>query len=37
MIHAIHTAILWACAVAFILIASVVILAGMGKIGRAHV
>ncbi len=31
MIHAIHTAILWACAVALILIASVVILAGMGK------
>ena len=31
MIHAIHTVILWACAVALILIASVVILAGMGK------
>ena len=31
MIHAIHTAILWACAVALILIASVVILAGIGK------
>ena len=31
MIQAIHTAILWACAVALILIASVVILAGMGK------
>ena len=31
MIHAIHTAILWTCAVALILIASVVILAGMGK------
>ena len=31
MIHAIHTAILWACAVALILIASVVIIAGIGK------
>ena len=31
MTHAIHTAILWACAVALILIASVAILAGMGK------
>ena len=31
MIHAIHTAILWACAVALILIASVVIFAGMCK------
>ena len=31
MIHALHTVILWACAVALILIASVVILAGMGK------
>lgn len=31
MIQAIHTAILWACAVALILIASVVILASMGK------
>ena len=31
MTHTIHTAILWACAVALILIASVVILAGMGK------
>ena len=31
MIHAIQTVILWACAVALILIASVVILAGMGK------
>ena len=31
MIHAIHTVILWACAVALILIASVVILAGLGK------
>ena len=31
MIHAIHTVIFWACAVALILIASVVILAGMGK------
>ena len=31
MIQAIHTAILWACAVALILIASVFILAGMGK------
>ena len=31
MIHALQTVILWACAVALILIASVVILAGMGK------
>ena len=31
MIHAIHTAILWACAAALIAIASVVIIAGMGK------
>jgi len=31
MIHAIQSVILWACAVALILIASVVILAGMGK------
>ena len=31
MIHAIHTAILWTCAVALILIASVVILAGLCK------
>ena len=31
MIHAIQTVILWACAVALILIASVVILAGMDK------
>lgn len=31
MIHALQTVILWACAVALILIASVVILAGLGK------
>lgn len=31
MIHAIHTAIIWACAVALLIISSVVILAGMGK------
>lgn len=31
MIHALQTVILWACAVALILISSVVILAGMGK------
>lgn len=31
MIHAIQTAILWACAAALVLISSVVILAGMGK------
>lgn len=31
MIHAIQTAILWACAAVLVLIASVVILAGMGK------
>ena len=35
MIHAIQTVILWACAVALILIASVVILAGMGKSAEA--
>lgn len=35
MIHAIHTAILWACAVALFLIASVVILAGLGKSAEA--
>ena len=35
MIHAIQTVILWACAVALILIAAVVILAGMGKSAEA--
>lgn len=35
MIHALHTVILWACAVALILIASVVILAGLGKSAEA--
>ena len=35
MIHAIQTVILWACAVALILIASVVILAGLGKSAEA--
>ena len=31
MIHAIHIAILWACAAALVLLSSVVILSGMGK------
>ena len=35
MIHALQTVILWACAVALILIASVVILAGLGKSAEA--
>ena len=35
MIHALQTVILWACAVALILIASVVILAGLGKSAAA--
>ena len=35
MTHAIQTSILWACAAALILIASVVILAGLGKSAEA--
>ena len=35
MIHAIHTAIIWACAVALLIISSVVILAGLGKSAEA--
>ena len=35
MIHALQTVVMWACAIALILIASVVILAGMGKAAEA--